>query len=294
MSQPDEFAVDERWVRYEVVEPHIARITLDRPDKRNAILSPDMHDLFANRLARAEDDDTVKVVVLAADGPDFCSGDDVRRLPVEAAGLRQGARLPQTARISNARRLHRNLANWLEFPKTVIAACQGATLGAGMNLALAADLVVASDDMYFARRQARIGFAGFSTAAPLLLLKLGPNRGYEAMITGRKVSAIELKDWGVVASVVPRDRLADEALRYARAVAHHSADGLMVGKQALITFWHAVGMAQFADYMQMAHPVFTNTVWRPDEFNFMRERDIRGAREALAELERRYSEWGFD
>lgn len=290
----DDFEVDEDWVRYEVVEPHIAVITINRPDRRNAILSPDMHVLFKERLDRAEADDDVKVVILAAEGKDFSSGDDVRRLPVEQAGLTKGKRLPQTARLGNARRLHRHLTNWLEFPKTVIAACQGATLGAGMNLALAADILVVSEDMYLARPQARIGFAGFSTAMPLALLKLGPNRGYEAMITGRKVRAAELKEWGVAASIVPADGLRDEALRYARAIAHHSADGLMVGKHALITFWNAVGMAQFADWVPMGHSVFSNLSWREDEFNFMKERTSRGGREAMAELERRYAEWGFE
>ncbi|OBI67228.1 enoyl-CoA hydratase/isomerase family protein [Mycobacterium sp. E796] len=289
-----EFEVEDDWVRYEVVEPHIAQITINRPERRNAILSPGMHQLFKERLDRAEDDDQVKVVILLAEGKDFCSGDDVRRLPVEEAGLRKGERLPQTARLGNARRLHRHLTNWLEFPKTVIAGCQGATLGAGMNLALAADILLVSDDMYLARPQARIGFAGFSTAMPLALLKMGPNRGYEAMITGRKVTASELREWGVAASVVPTGRLRDEALRYARAVAHHSADGLMVGKHALIAFWHAVGMAQFGDWVPMGHTVFSNLVWREDEFNFMKERGARGGREAMAELERRYAEWGFE
>jgi len=290
----DGLEVDEDWVRYEVVEPHIAQITINRPDRRNAILSPDMHDLFKDRLDSAEADDDVKVVLLTAAGKDFSSGDDVRRLPIEKAGLSKGKRLPQTARMGNARRLHRHLTNWLEFPKTVIAACQGATLGAAMNLALAADILVVSDDMYLARPQARIGFAGFSTAMPLVLLKLGPNRGYEAMITGRKVRAEELKDWGVAASVVPVEELRDEALRYARAIAHHSADGLMVGKHALITFWNAVGMAQFGDWVPMGHSVFSNLSWRDDEFNFMKERTARGGREAMAELERRYAEWGFE
>jgi enoyl-CoA hydratase/carnithine racemase len=253
-----------------------------------------MHNLFKERLTRAEDDDEVKVVILLAEGKDFCSGDDVRRLPVEQAGLTKGKRLPQTARLGNARRLHRHLTNWLEFPKTVIAACQGATLGAGMNLALAADILVVSDDMYLARPQARIGFAGFSTAMPLALLKLGPNRGYEAMITGRKVTAAELREWGVAASVVPVESLRHEAMRYAHAIAHHSADGLMVGKHALIAFWHAVGMAQFGDWVPMGHTVFSNLSWRDDEFNFMKERSSRGGREAMAELERRYSEWGFE
>ena len=137
-------------------------------------------------------------------------------------------------------------------------------------------------------------FAGFSTAMPLALLKMGPNRGYESMITGRKIPASELKEWGLAASVVPDGELEGEALRYARAIAHHSADGLMIGKQALITFWNAVGMAQFGDYVTMAHPVFTNLVWRDDEFNFMRERDALGGKEALAELRRRYTEWGFE
>jgi enoyl-CoA hydratase/carnithine racemase len=289
-----EFEVDEDWVRYDVVEPHIVQITINRPDRRNAILSPDMHVLFEERLERAEADDEIKVVVLVGEGSDFCAGDDVRRLPVEKAGLKKGTKLPQTARMANARRLHHHLTNWLEFPKTVIAACQGATVGAGLNLALAADIVVAADTAYFARPQARMGFAGFSTAMPLALLKFGPNRGYEAMITGRKISADELERWGVVASVVPEAQLREEAMRYARAIAHHSADGLMIGKAALITFWHAVGMAQFGDWVQMAHPVFTNLVWRDDEFNFLRERGERGGKAALAELARRYAEWGFE
>ena len=93
---------------------------------------------------------------------------------------------------------------------------------------------------------------------------------------------------------MPVGGLDDEALRYARAIAHHSADGLMVGKHALIAFWHAVGMAQFGDWVPMAHSVFSNLTWREDEFNFMKERTTRGGREAIAELERRYTEWGFE
>jgi enoyl-CoA hydratase len=53
-------------------------------------------------------------------------------------------------------------------------------------------------------------------------------------------------------------------------------------------------MAQFADWVPMGHSVFTNISWRDDEFNFMKERTARGGREAMAELERRYAEWGFE
>jgi 2-(1,2-epoxy-1,2-dihydrophenyl)acetyl-CoA isomerase len=284
----------ESWVLYETLEDGIARITLNRPHRRNAILSPDMHFVMAERLARAHEDDDIKVILLAATGSDFCSGDDVRKMPVERAGLKKGEKLPQTARIKNAVRLDENLRNLLYCSKTTIAACQGAVVGAGLNLALATDLVVAADTAYFARPQARIGFAGFSTALPLVLLKMGINRGYEAMITGRKVSARELKDWGVVNSVVAEEDLADEALRYARAIATHSADGLMIGKHGLQMFWELMGMSTYGSFVKLAHPLFTNLVWRDDEFNFFRERNERGAKEALAELSRRWKDFGFE
>ncbi len=98
VADQDEFEIDEDWVLYDVVAPHIARITINRPERRNAILSPDMHELFEERLRRAENDDDMKVVLLTGAGSDFCAGDDVRRLPVEKAGLKKGSKLPQTAR----------------------------------------------------------------------------------------------------------------------------------------------------------------------------------------------------
>jgi enoyl-CoA hydratase/carnithine racemase len=292
-----DFQTDEdpdSWVLYEKIDGTIARITLNRPHRKNAILSPDMHFVIAERLVTAHEDDEIKVIILAGAGSDFCSGDDVRKMPVERAGLKKGKKLPQTARIQNAVRLDENLRNLLYCSKTTIAACQGAVIGAGLNLALATDLVVAADTAYFARPQARIGFAGFSTALPLVLLKMGINRGYEAMITGRKVPASELKEWGVVNSVVPEAELADEALRYARAIATHSADGLMIGKHGLQMFWELMGMSTYGSFVKLAHPLFTNLVWRDDEFNFFRERNKRGAKEALAELSRRWEELGFE
>src|SRR6185312_3046488 len=100
---------------------------------------------------------------------------------------------------------------------------------------------------------------------PILLLRLGINRGYEALITGRTIGAEELANWGVVSSVVPADGLHDEALRYARAVASHSTDGLMLGRKAMQMFWSMLGMAEWSAFTNIAHPLFTNLVWRDDE-----------------------------
>ena len=98
----------------------------------------------------------------------------------------------------------------------------------------------------------------------------------------------------MVNSVVAEENLADEALRYARAIATHSADGLMIGKHGLQMFWELMGMSTYGAFVKMAHPLFTNLVWRDDEFNFLRERNERGAKEALAELNKRWKDLGFD
>src|SRR5262245_44859584 len=111
----------ETWVLYEKLDSGVARVTLNRPHRRNAIVPPDMHAVLAARLETAHDDDEIKVIILAGAGKDFCSGDDVRRMPVERAGLEKGKKLPQTARIRNAIRLDENLQGLLYGPKTTIA-----------------------------------------------------------------------------------------------------------------------------------------------------------------------------
>ena len=70
-------------------------------------------------------------------------------------------------------------------------------------MALCCDVIAGRDTAFFGRRQSRIGFAGFDSLLPVTLLKLGVNRGYEALITGRAITAQEMKQWGVAASVVP-------------------------------------------------------------------------------------------
>src|SRR5947207_8333266 len=86
-------------VLYEIVEPHIAKITLNRPERRNAILSPDMNNQLYEKFQLAQDDDAVKVIILAGAGPHFCAGEDVRRVPVEPFGLKKDQRSPQSYRI---------------------------------------------------------------------------------------------------------------------------------------------------------------------------------------------------
>lgn len=283
----------EDLVLYETVEPHIVRITLNRPERRNAIRFPDMHEALGAAIELAEDDDSVKVVILTGEGAHFCAGEDVTRTPVETFGLEKGKRLPQSRRI---RGITRNLeGDFMLADKVVIAAVRGAALGLGFKLALSCDLIVAAEDARFGRPQTRIGLGGFDMFLPVVLLRLGINRGYEAIITGRTLSAEELYGWGVLASVVPDIKLEEEALRYARAVANHSTDGLMIGRKAMQMFWAAMGLPQWNVFCEVAHPLFTNLVWRDDEVNLYKERDrTESMSAALKSVYRKWEDLGFE
>lgn len=281
-------------VLYEVVENHICKITLNRPHRKNAILTPDMNEMLLDAFARAQEDDEVKVIVFGGVGTDFCSGEDTKRVPVEAFGLKKGGRLGQSKRMRGIRKLlDSTLSGTLWGDKVVILAAQGAVLGQGFSFAMTADLLILSEDAYVARRQSRIGFAGFETQLPMTLMRLGLNRGMEILLTGRTMSAQELKDWGVANSVVPLEKLEDEAMRYARAVAAHSTDNLMLGKRAFHQYLHGQGMSAFQNFATVAHPLFTNMVWREDEANFLKMRNEHGGKNAMKELNKIWEDLGF-
>ncbi|MBD9562236.1 enoyl-CoA hydratase/isomerase family protein [Pseudomonas sp. PDM09] len=282
-------------ILYEVIDGHIARITLNRPHRKNAIVTPDMNDMLAQAFAKAQDDDEIKVIILAGNGSDFCSGEDTKKMPVEAFGLKKGGRLGQSKRMRGIRKLlDSTLTGTIWGDKVVILAAQGAVLGQGFSFAMTADILILSEDAYVARRQSRIGFAGFETQLPMTMLRLGLNRGMEILLTGRKMSAQELKEWGVANSVVPREKLEDESLRYARAVAAHSTDNLMLGKRALQQYFHGLGIGAFLNFATVGHPLFSNVVWREDEINFLRERDRVGGRQAMKNLNQVWDDLGFD
>lgn len=283
-------------VLYEVVEDHICLITLNRADRRNAIAIPGMNDLLHEHFERAQDDDRVKVIVLRAEGPDFCSGEDTRKTPIESFGLKKGSRPPQSVRMRNMRKTYDTLQRGMIWgDKVTIAACQGNVMGLGFSLALACDMLVCADNSRFARRQSRIGFAAFDGQMPIALLKMGLNRGMEVLLTGRSITPDELKDWGIANSVVPEDKLQDEAMRFARAVAALSSDGLMLGKRAMHQYLHGLGMAAFQNFASIGHPLFTNIVWREDEFNFLNERNKAGDNKTVwKKLNKIFKDLGFD
>lgn len=288
-------AGEQDMVLYEIVEQHIAVITLNRPHRRNAILTPEMNDLLHATFQRAQDDDRVKVIVLAGTGTDFCAGEDTSKMPVETYGLKKGQRLPQSLRMRGFRKTLNSTQEGMTWgDKVVIAACQGCVYGQGFSFAMMADLLILANDAKLARRQSRIGFAGFDTMLPMTLMRLGLNRGMEALLTGRIITADELQAWGIANSVVEPDQLMNEAMRYARAVAAHSTDNLMLGKRAYQQYLHGLGFGAYQNFATVAHPLFTNVVWRDDEMNFLRERDRAGGKQAMKNLNKVWEDLGFE
>ncbi len=281
-------------VLYEKVDKHIAVVTINRPEKGNAILAGVTDVEIDRKMNMAQEDDEVKVIILRGAGKHFCAGEDVRRMPVESFGLKKGQRLPQSYRMRGmAKNTEEFRGTFLYSSKTIIAACHGAVLGNGFRMTLCCDLVVCADTAFFGRRQSRIGFAGFDTVLPVTLLKLGLNRGYEAVITGRTITAQEMKEWGFAASVVPEDKLMDEAMRYARAISAHSTDGLMIGRHSMMLFWDLMGIPEYFSYFKIAHPLFTNLVWRDDENNWLKMRNAYGPREGMMRLHKVWEDLGF-
>lgn len=285
----------EETVLYDKVEPHIARITLNRPQMGNALYSPLSEREIGRKLSMAADDDEVKVVILRGLGPSFCSGGNVQRLPAESWGVKPGEKPPQSVRMTGFRDLAYNFMRELYYcPKTVITQAHGWVAGGGYILAMGSDLVVAGESAKFARLDQRLAFGGFDEVSYILsFLHFGPKRARELVLTGRGMGPKEAKEWGLVNEVVPDEELEEATLRWARAVALMPTDGLMIGKLYQHLCYDLLGLHGALTSMPLAHALMQNLKWRPDEFNFLNRRNKVGVRQAVDELNARFADLGF-
>lgn len=285
----------EETVLYEKLEKHIARLTLNRPEKGNSLYPIEGFEEVAKKVKQAGADDEIKVIIIRGAGDNFCTGDDLNRAPFEAFGATRSYRPPQSMRIHGIRRMMTEVYRTLIYSeKTIISQVHGWAAGAGTDIVMMSDLAVAAETARFANYQMRIGFAGFAPhIAMMSLLTLGPKRYREWYVTGREISAEKAMEWGVINEVVPDDELEERTLQWARAVASHSTDGLMIGKTVTHVLYDLLGMHGSFTASNLAHPLFTNVKWRDDEFNFLKVRVDEGTREAFRLREKIWSDQGF-
>jgi 2-(1,2-epoxy-1,2-dihydrophenyl)acetyl-CoA isomerase len=195
------------------VEDGVAVVTLNRPERRNA-LSRTLLEALATTLAAVEADDDVACVVLTGAGGAFCAGGDVKDM---AAG---GDGLSFDALVQRQRRNHRETAGRLHrMPKPTIAALPGPAAGAGLSLALACDLRYAAESAFLTTAFARVGFAGDYGGTWFLTQLVGPAKARELYFLSERVSAPEAAELGLVNAVVPDDALEAEVLDRARRLA---------------------------------------------------------------------------
>jgi enoyl-CoA hydratase/carnithine racemase len=204
-------------------EPGVVwRITLDRPEARNAVTEAMLGDL-SSALGEAAADPTARVVILAGEGGHFCAGADLGEVG-RAAG-------PDG--IGYGRALEGVLAALADHPLPVVARVEGAALGAGCQFLTACDLAVSAEDARIGVPSARLGIVIPFESVERLTLAVGPRRAADLLITGREISGTEAAAWGLVTEAVSLDRVSVRTDDVAESVAAAAPLSVRGSKRAI-------------------------------------------------------------
>jgi len=202
----------------------VATITLNRPDALNAT-NDQLYRELSGLLRQIDKNDEVGCVVLTGAGRGFCAGADVKSMNPD---------MPTLARRKRHRWILADvLKPLIELEKPVIAAVNGHAVGAGFNIALAADILIASESAVFSQIFAKLALVPDLGGLYLLTRVLGLNKAKELCFTAKKISAVEAQALGIVNHVVAPDQLMVEALRMAREIAAGPATSLAMIKSLL-------------------------------------------------------------
>src|SRR5512133_2134359 len=197
----------------------VLTITLNRPDVLNAF-NASMHAALREALAEAEDA-SVRAVILTGAGRGFCVGQDLTEFREAAGDI--GSRLRYN--------YHPNILAIRGLEKPVIAAVNGAAAGAGLSFACACDIRIAADSASFVPAFINVGLVPDSGGTYFIAELLGYARAFEWMTSGRKLSAAEAQDWGLVSEVVETDGLAARAAEVATQYAAMPTRGIGMTKR---------------------------------------------------------------
>lgn len=245
-------------------EGYYARITLNRPDVKNAMNAQMVLDLIACFEALREDR-SVRAVVISGAGGTFCAGGDIK----EMAAIAQGAE----DRFTGA--LDRLLMLVNQAPQVVIAQVEGAALGGGLGLVCVADLAYASTEAKMGLPEVRLGLVP-ALISPYVIQRLGLPRARELMLTGRRFNGAEAARYGVVTEAVEPGGLAERVKAVLEELRQCSPAALAACK-ALIFRVHNQPMAETFDY-------------RADMLNQLRQSD-EGIEGMMAFVQKRSPRW---
>src|SRR5690348_12236616 len=229
----------------------IAWLTLNRPAARNA-LSVALMSALQEALDAIARDSAVKVVVIAANGPGFCAGHDLREMRANPGRQHYQAVFSQCARL---------MTSVVRLPKPVIARVHGIATAAGCQLVASCDLAVAATDARFATPGVNIGL--FCSTPMVALSRAVPRKAaMEMLLTGEMIGAEEAQRLGLVNRVVPADRLDDAVTELARAIAAKSP---LVGKIGKEAFYRQAELGLDAAYAYTSEVMVANMMARDAE-----------------------------
>src|SRR5437868_4314285 len=202
----------------------IARITLNRPEKRNALDDSLIAEL-RQALDQAAADETVRVVVIIGAGKDFCSGADL-------AAIERLSKADVMENVEDARRLGDLFLEMRRHPRPIVAAVRGRALAGGCGIATAADIVLAAESAQFGYPEIKIGFVPAMVMA-ILRRSVSEKRAFELLATGEILTARAAAGLGMITRVFPDTSFDNDAESYVSALAARSASALTLTKSLL-------------------------------------------------------------
>lgn len=242
-----------KYILYEERE-RIGVLTLNRPEKRNALGREAEQEMIAC-LSEAAEKKNAKVIIIRGAGPVFCSGHDKAEILGQELNSVRG--LFQTC--INLYLLMRSI------PQPIIAQVHGIAMAGGCHLAAGCDLVVAAEKgAQFAMTGVKIGY-NCSTPTVAVSRAIGQKRTLEMLFTGRFISAKEALEWGLANRVVPDDKLEEETWNLAKEIAQHSIHVLGIGKQV---YYQQIEMAEAQAY-HYAKEMMASQALMPDAIEGM-------------------------
>jgi enoyl-CoA hydratase/carnithine racemase len=232
----------------------VATLTLDNPASRNA-LSLALIEALANALGDVAADPAIRALVIAARGPAFCSGHDLREIQARRNDVDRGAAFyDDLMRACSALMLA-----IVRLPKPVIAAIEGVATAAGCQLVAACDLAIAGEGARFAAPGVRIGLF---CSTPLVAIgrAIAPKHAMEMALTGAFYCAREAERYGLVNRVVPAGGAYDEALNMAAGIAQRSPAAIAIGKKT----FYAQRELNLADAYELASKAMVENLLQAD------------------------------
>jgi enoyl-CoA hydratase/carnithine racemase len=258
---------------------HIARLTLNRPEKLNA-MTLGMYDELCAHLDECANDDDIKVIILKGEGGCFTTGQDLNEVYNWYDTPGDTRRPSQRRRLTVDRKTFRQYHEILFHNKAVIASAERYALGGGLEFLMSCDLTVVAHGTMVGMPAAR--FLGPTLGdMHLFFSRLGPVLAKDLLLTGRQVAADDLAHLGLFSRFVAPEDLEATTEDLAAQVAKMPADGIVMAKEAWRLVEQSMGMGLSEAFSGFLHAFSTNLRFEPDEFNFVKTRAKTGVTTAF-------------